>query len=94
MSLLPLKVALLGGESLGACRSKRRGSPLPGVTGDTMDATLMWLFAGEIKGGGTRLVDVGEGVLSVGEGWKLEPVGLNTLTPMHDAVEVSKKGRC
>jgi hypothetical protein len=62
--------------------------------GDTMDATLMWLFAGEIRGGGTRVVEVGEGVLSVGEGWKWVPVGLRELTPMHDAVDVSKRPGC
>jgi hypothetical protein len=29
--------------------------------------------------------------LSVGDVWKLEPVGLSTLTPRHDAAELSKK---
>jgi hypothetical protein len=56
-----------------------------------MDATLMLLLIGDTRACGTRLdaVEVGEGVLSIGDEWKPkpEPVGLGT--PIPDAAEVS-----
>jgi hypothetical protein len=85
------KVALLGAESSDCGRSKRRGSALPGVVGETIDATLMLplLVVGDTSGCGRRwdVVAVGDGVLSTGEGWKPECGGLST--PMPDAADVS-----
>jgi hypothetical protein len=82
-------VALFGAESSDCGRSNRRGSALDGDVGDTIDATLMLLVAGEESGCGSRLVEIGDGVMSAGEVGKAEPGGLRTLTPMHDAAEVS-----
>jgi hypothetical protein len=88
----PLKnVALLGAESSDWGRSNRRGSALPGVVGETIEATLMLplLVAGDTSGCGRRcdVVVVGDGVLSTGDGWKAECGGLST--PMPEAAEVS-----
>jgi hypothetical protein len=50
------------------------------VVGDIIEATLIWLFAGEINGGWLMFA-VGDGVLSAAgdtEDWKAEPVGLAT----------------
>jgi len=81
---------LLGIDSSDCGRSKRRGSALPGVVGETIDATLMLplLVVGDTSGCGRKwfVVVVGDGVLSTGEGWKPECGGLNT--PMPDAAEV------
>lgn len=85
------KPALLGMDSSDWGRSKRRGSALPGVVGETIEATLMLplLVVGDTRGWGRKwvVVVVGEGVLSTGEGWKPECGGLRT--PMPDAAEVS-----
>jgi hypothetical protein len=62
------KEALFGAESSDCVRSKRRGSALPGVVGETIEATLMLLFVGDTSGCGRRLdVVVGDGVLSMGD---------------------------
>jgi hypothetical protein len=64
------KVALFGPESSDWGRSKRRGSALPGVVGETIEATLILplLWVGDTSGCGRRLdVVVGDGVLSIGE---------------------------
>src|SRR5262245_20944695 len=83
------KVALLGAESSDWGRSNSRlGSALPGVVGETMEATLM-LPAGETRGCGSRLLVVGDGVLSVGEVWNDELIGLKTPEPKPEAAEVS-----
>jgi hypothetical protein len=65
-SALP-RVALFGPDSNDVGRSNRLMSVLPGVVGDTIDATLMLLADGETSGCGTRFVVVGDGVLSVGD---------------------------
>lgn len=65
-SALP-RVALFGPDSNDVGRSNRLNSVLPGVVGDTIDATLMLLANGETSG--ARFVVVGEGVLSVGDEW-------------------------
>jgi hypothetical protein len=66
------KPALFGIESSDCGRSKRRGSPLPGVVGETIEATLMLplLVVGDTSGWGRKcvVVVVGDGVLSTGEG--------------------------
>jgi hypothetical protein len=66
------KPALCGADSSDCGRSKRRGSALPGVVGDTIEATLMLplLVVGDTSGCGSRcgVVVVGDGVLSTGEG--------------------------
>jgi hypothetical protein len=65
------KPALFGAESSDCGLSKRRGSALPGVVGETIEATLMLpLVVGETSGCGSRwdVVVVGDGVLSTGEG--------------------------
>ena len=92
ISLCGAKVALFGAESSDCGRSKRRrgSEALPGVVGDTIDATLM-LPAGDTRGCGKRLLlVVGEGVLSLGEGWKWELPGLSTLAPKPEAADVSE----
>lgn len=64
---------------------------LPGVVGETMDATLILLVIGDTSGWGMRLVEMGDGVLSVdGKEWKPEAPGLSALTPLYEAAEVSK----
>lgn len=83
------KVALLGAESMDRWRSRYRVSGPAGLVGDTIDATLMLLVTGDISGCGSRLVVVGEGVLSFCDWWKPPFVGLKTLTAWYDAAEVS-----
>lgn len=64
---------------------------LPGVVGETIDATLILLAIGDTSGCGMRLVVMGDGVLSVVEckEWKAEAPGLSALTPLYEAAEVS-----
>jgi hypothetical protein len=61
------RVALFGADSSDVGRSNRRGSALPGVVGDIMEATLMLLANGETSGCGIIFVVTGDGVLSVGD---------------------------
>jgi hypothetical protein len=79
----------LGTESSETGRSNRRGSALPGVVGDTIEATDMLLVAGETRGCGIRFAAIGDGVWSAGEvryvpGLVL-PIALN---PAQDAAEL------
>lgn len=83
-------MALLGADSSDCGRSKRRGSALRGVVGDTIEATLILLFVGDTSGSGRRWVAVvGDGVLSTGEVWKPEFGGLRT--PRPEPVELSAR---
>lgn len=50
-------------------RSYRRWSRLPGVAGDTMEATLMLLTDGDTSDWGMILDATGEGVLSAEDDW-------------------------
>jgi hypothetical protein len=55
-----------------------------------MEATLMLLVAGDTSGWGRRVdVEMGEGVLSGCDDWRLEPGWPNTPPPGHDAADVS-----
>lgn len=66
-------------------RSKR---PLPGVVGETMELMLI-LLDGEIKGCGTMVVVIGDGVLSLGDVYiEGVEVGPTTLIPIPEAAEV------
>src|SRR6188768_3243262 len=86
---LTARLALGGADSKDKERSKRRRSALPGVVGDTIEATLMLLVVGDTRGWGSRCcVVVGEGVLS-GDDAVRPALGGPRLMPAHDACEVS-----
>jgi hypothetical protein len=85
----PPSIAPPGIESSDVGRSYRLGSALPGVVGDTIDATLMLLAAGDTSGCGIRFDVMGDGVLSVVNDVRCaEWLGLRMLAP-NEAAEVS-----
>jgi hypothetical protein len=68
-------------------RSYLRWSTLPGVAGETIDATLMLLTDGETMVWGRMFDAMGEGVLSAEEDWYPDPVGLKPFV-LNEAAEV------
>jgi hypothetical protein len=66
-------------------------STLKGVVGDTIDATVILLEAGDIRG--PMLFEaIGDGVLSVPDDWYPEDGGVKRCELLMETIEVSRRG--